>query len=138
MTTSIDHQSHQINTADKRYRQLNVMHIILAGAAALTMFALFDAGSPSAAQTVASASVRLTDVTTDLPVRASAPFGPLNPPGLVGGAGFAADDTDNQAQQQIQQAEQQAEQQQEVANQEAQQAEQQGLQVEQQATLSTP
>jgi hypothetical protein len=137
---------HQINTADQRRRQLRVMQVILAGAAAIAMLALFDAARPDTAQTVlASGSVRLVDMAADVPARASAPFGelyPQTPSNLVGSAGFAADDSDDQtqqqAQQQMQQAEQQAEEQQELANQEAQQAEQQGLQTEQQANLSSP
>lgn len=122
------------------------MQAILAGAAAITMLALFDAGRPGTAQSVlASGSVRLADMAADLSARATAPLGPRypqSPPNLVAGTGFAADDTDNQAQQQaqqqMQQAEQQAEQQQALATQEAQQAEQQGLQTEQQANLSNP
>jgi hypothetical protein len=123
-----------------------VMQAMLAGAAAIAMLAVFDAGRPITAQSVlASGSVRLADVAADLPAQATAHLGPLcpqSPPNLVGGAGFAADDTDDQAQQQalqqMQHAEQQAEQQQALATQEAQQAEQQGLQTEQQANLSNP
>jgi hypothetical protein len=142
MTATIERLDHQIHAAGRRRRQLRVMQAILAGAAAMATLALFDAGRPGTAQTVlASGSVRLADMAADLPARATAPLGPLypqSPPNLVGGTGFAADDTDDQAQQQMQQAEQQAEQQQALATQAAQQAEQQGLQTEQQANLSNP
>jgi hypothetical protein len=142
MTTTIEHQSHEVSAGGEQRRQLRVLQVILAGAAAIALLALFDAGRPSTAQTaLASGSVQLAD----LPARASAPVGtkyPQTSPSLVGGSGFAADGSDDQAQQQaqqqMQQAEQQAEEQQELANQEAQQAEQQGLQTEQQANLSTP
>jgi hypothetical protein len=142
MTVTIERQGHQVPAADRRRRQLHVMQAMLAGAAAIAMLAVFDAGRPITAQSVlASGSVRLADVAADLPAQATAHLGPLcpqSPPNLVGGAGFAADDTDDQALQQMQQAEQQAEQQQALATQEAQQAEQQGLQTEQQANLSNP
>jgi hypothetical protein len=109
------------------------MQVIFAGAAAVAMFALFDAARPDVTQSVlTTGSVRLVDQATDLP-----PY-PQTPPGLAGG--FAADDGDDQAQlqqqlamQEMQQAEQQAEEQNEMAQQQAQQAEQQGQQVEQQA-----
>lgn len=83
------------------------MQVILAGTAAIAMLALFDVGRPGTAQTeLASGSVRLADLTADLPAPATAPPGglyPQNPPHLVDSAGFAADDTDDQAQQQAQQ-----------------------------------
>lgn len=146
MTPTITQQGRKFHSADQPRQQLRVMQIILAGAAAIAMLALFDVGRPGAAQTeLASGSVRLADMTADLPAPATARAARLysqNPPNLVDSAGFAADDTDDQAQQQaqqqMQQAEQQAEQQQELANQQAQQAEQQGLQTEQQANLSNP
>ncbi len=145
--TTTHHQCNEMNAADARRRQLRVAQIIFAGAAAIAMFALFDAARPDATDAlVASGSVNLVDQATDLPAPVNGPFGPQypqTPPSLVGG-GFAADDDDDEAQEQaqqqeqlalqeMQQAEQQAEEQEQLANQEAQQAEQQGLQVEQQA-----
>jgi hypothetical protein len=113
MTVTIERQGHQVPAADRRRRQLHVMQAMLAGAAAIAMLAVFDAGRPITAQSVlASGSVRLADVAADLPAQPTAHLGPLcpqSPPNLVGGAGFAADDTDDQALQQMQQAEQQAE-----------------------------
>jgi hypothetical protein len=104
MTATIERQGHQTHAADRRRRQLRVMQAILAEAAAIAMLALFDAGRPATAQSVlASGSVRLADMAADLPARAAAPLGPpypQNPPNLVGGTGFAADDTDDHAQHQ--------------------------------------
>ncbi len=147
MTTTTYHHCREINAAAARRRQLRVMQLIFAGAAAIAMVALFDAGRPDATESVlASGSVRLVDQATDLPTPASSPLGPQypqTPPRLVANDGFAAagdDDQDQEAQQQeqlalqeIQQAEEQAEEQEQLATQEAQQAEQQSLQVEQQA-----
>jgi hypothetical protein len=134
MATTTPSQFHEINSAGARRRQLRMMQVIFAGAAAIAMLALFDAARPDTTQSVlASGSVRLTDKAF-----------PQTPP-VIGGGGFAADDASDQAAQQqaqqaeqqamqeMQQAEQQAEEQEELANQQAQQAEQQGLQVQQQA-----
>lgn len=140
MTTDL--ASIQGTNAPGPQRQSRVMQIIFAGAAAIAMFALFDAAQPETTQSVlSSGSVRLLDMTVSAPVGGA--FGPQfaqTPPSPIGGGGLAADDDDDQAQQQeqqtlqeIQQAEQQAEEQEELANQQAQQDEQQGLQVEQQA-----
>jgi hypothetical protein len=103
--------------------QLRTMQLIFAGAAAFAMLALFGAARPDATDTVLG-SVRLTDVGLQLPQTA---------PGLSGG-GFAADDSDDQAQlqeqlalQQMQQSMQQAEEQ----NDEAQQQFNQDMQQQQ-------
>jgi hypothetical protein len=125
MTTTTS-QIHE--TADARRRQLRMMQLIFAGAAAIAMLALFDAARPDTTETVlGSGSVRLTDMA--VPAPASGPFGPQfpqSPPSVVGGGGFAADDDDDQAQQQAQQQEQ-------LALQEMQQAEQQAEQQNEQA-----
>jgi hypothetical protein len=101
-----------------------MMQLIFAGAAALSMLALFNAAAPDATQPVlTSGSVHLIDQAF-----------PQTAPNVIGGGGFAADDGNAQlGQQEAQQAEQQAQQQETTANQEAQQAEQQGNQVQQQA-----
>jgi hypothetical protein len=142
MTTTIDHQWHEINSADARRRQIRVVQVIFAGAATITMFALFNAARPAAPETVvASGSMRLVDQATDLPAPAAAPFGAQfsqTPPSVIGG--FAADDDDQAqlqeqlAQQETQQAEQQAEEQNEQAEQQAMQDELQAQQTEQQAS----
>ncbi|OBA77051.1 hypothetical protein A5641_20035 [Mycobacterium sp. 1554424.7] len=99
--------------------------LVLAGAAALSMIAVFDAARPDTHTT--AASVRLTDVALSPP--ASGPFG-----------GFAADADDDWAQQQeqlalqqMQQSMQQAEQQNEAAQQQFEQDMQQAQLTEQQA-----
>ena len=120
MTTTAPSQVHEINRTDAHRRQLRMLQLIFAGAAAIAMLALFDAARPDTTQSVfASRSVHLIDQAF-----------PETPPSVIGGGGFAADDSSDQAQQQ---AEQEAEQQQALANQEAQQAEQQGRQVWEQA-----
>jgi hypothetical protein len=129
MNTTAGRERHETDTAGARRRQLSMMQLIFAGAAAIVMLALSDTARPDITHTVlGSRTVRLTDVGVQLPE---------TPPNLSGG-GFAADDGDDQAQQQeqlalqqMQQAEQQAEQQNEQAQQQAQQAEQQGQSVEQ-------
>ncbi|OBK43105.1 hypothetical protein A5655_17355 [Mycobacterium sp. 1081908.1] len=106
------------------------MRLVLAGAAALAMIALFDAARPETTP-AAPGSVRLTDVAVSAPE--SGPFG-----------GFAADADDDQAQQQaqlqeqldlqqMQQSMQQAEQQNEAAQQQFLQDMQQAQTTEQQA-----
>lgn len=138
MTTTTPSEVRQSNATGARRRQLRLLQLIFAGAAALAMLALFDAARPDTTGSVLdSASVRLTD----LAVPASGPSGlqfPQAPPSVAGG--FAADDSNDQAQQQeqqametIQQAEQQAEQQNEAAQQQALQDELQAQQTEQQA-----
>jgi len=128
MTTTTPSRFHLINGTRARLRQLRMMQIILAGAAAIAILALSDVPRPDTTQPVlASGSVRLIDQAF-----------PQTPPSVIGGSGFAADDSGDQAEQQaaqqeMQQAEQQAEQQEALANQEAQQAEEQGRQVEEQA-----
>jgi len=103
--------------AAHRPRQLRTFRLILAGAAALAILALFDVARPDTTQTVpGSGSVRLTDVALQAP--AGGPFG-----------GFAADNDDDQAQQQAQLQEQLALQQ---MQQSMQQAEEQNEQAEQQ------
>jgi hypothetical protein len=141
MTTTLPSPVHNITTDGARRRQIRLLQLIFAGAAAIAMLALFDAARPDTGSALTSASVRLADAAVPMP--ASGPFGPQlpqTPPNLAGG-GFAADtNDDNQAQlqqqlaqQQIQQAEQQAEQQNEAAQQQALQDELQAQQTEQQA-----
>jgi hypothetical protein len=141
MTTTTPSQVDPINATGARRRQLRLIQLIFAGAAAIAMLALFDAAQPDTTSSVLnSASVRLADMA--VPAPASGPFGPQlpqTPPSLAGG-GFAADDSDDQAQQQeqqtlqtIQQSEQQAEEQNEAAEQQALQDELQAQQTEQQA-----
>ena len=120
--TTTPSQVHQINTGARR-RQLRLIQLALAGAAAVSMFALYDAARPDSTPSVLDpASVRLTDVA--VPAPANGPFG-----------GFAADDDDDQAQQQAQLQEQlalqqmqQSEQQAEEQNEEAEQQFEQGMQ----------
>jgi hypothetical protein len=131
-TTILSHPSHihEISTDDARRRQLRLIQLIFAGAAAFAMLVLYDAARPDTpASMLNSASVHLAGMA--VPAPASGPVG-----------GFAADDGNDQAQQQLQQqiaqqqmqqAEQQAEQQNEAAQQQALQDELQGQQVEQQA-----
>ena len=106
-------------------RRTRTVRLVLAGAATLTMIALFDAARPDTHP--APASVRLTDVALSAP--ASAPFG-----------GFAADGDDDWAQQQAQLQEQLAQQQMQQSMQQAEQqneaAQQQFLQDMQQAQLT--
>jgi hypothetical protein len=130
-----------INTVGARRRQLRVMQLIFAGAAAIAMLALFDAARPDTTGPVLnSSSVHLVDLS--VPAPASGPSGlqfPQTPPNL--GGGLAADtNDDNQAQlqqqlaqQEMQQSEQEAEQQNEAAQLQAQQDEQEGQLVEEQA-----
>ncbi len=140
MTTTTLAQVHHINATGARRRQLRMLQLVFAGAAAIALLALFDAARADTTQTMLrSGSVRLTDMAVDLPAPAGSPFGqiPQTPPGVVSNGGLAADGDDDQAQQQeqqalqqMQQAEQQAEQQNEQAQLQAQQAEQQGQWVE--------
>lgn len=98
MTTTNDHQRHEIKSADARRRQIRVMQVIFAGAATIATLALFNVARPGDAETgVASGSVQLVDQATELPAPATARF-----------EGFAADNDDpadiaNQAAQQAQQ-----------------------------------
>jgi hypothetical protein len=108
-----------------------MVQLILAGAAAIAMLALFDAARPDTTGAVlGSGTVRLTDVGRQLP---------QTPPNLVGG-GFATDENSDRAQQQeqqalqqMQQSMQQAEQQNEAAEQQFEQGMQQAQMDEQQA-----
>src|SRR5262249_51561317 len=95
-------------------RQLRILQLIFAGAAAVAMFALFHAARPD--------TVRLADTALSAP--ASGPLG-----------GFAADTDDDQAQQQAQLQEQlalqqmqQSMQQAELQNEQAEQQFEQGMQ----------
>lgn len=107
-----------------------MVRLLVAGAAALAMLALLDVARPDTPGAVlGSGGVRLADVGRQLP---------QTPPGLSGG--FAADDSDDQAQQQeqldlqeMQQAQQQAEEQNEQAEQQFEQGMQQAQMDEQQA-----
>ncbi|MGO9382076.1 MAG: hypothetical protein ACLP4W_08260 [Mycobacterium sp.] len=147
MTTTTPSQVHQSNTVARR-RQLRLIQLALAGAAAVGMLALFDAARPDSTQSVLdSASVRLADVA--VPAPASGPVGPQLPqtPPNVSGGSLAADDNDNDNdqlqqqldeqeqlnQQEIQQAQQQAEEQNEQAEQQFEQGMQQAQMDEQQA-----
>jgi hypothetical protein len=98
MKTTIDHQKHEINSADARRRQIRAMQVMFAGAATIATLALFNAARPGDAETVAaSGSVHLVGQATDLPAQATAPFGPQfaqTAPGTVGSGGFAAEPTD--------------------------------------------
>ncbi len=104
-------------TAGPRHRQLRIVQIIFAGAAAIGMLALFDAARPDTTQSLLAAGlVRLVD------------------------RAFATDDSSDQAQQQeqlalqeMQQSEQQAEEQNEAAEQQFEQSMQQAQTDEQQA-----
>src|ERR1700677_1387550 len=105
MTTTTPSQVDQINATGARRRQLRLIQLIFAGAAAVAMLALFDAARPDTTGSVLnSESVRLADMA--VPAPASGPFGPQlpQPPPSLAGGGFAADDSDDQAQQQEQQA----------------------------------
>ncbi len=158
MTTTIDHQWHEINSADARRRKIRMMQAILAGAATIATLALYSATWHGDAETVvASGSVRLVDQATDMPAPAPAPLDPQFPQipqillnqfpqipqallNAVGDGGFAADsdDTDDSTQQreneqQDELNQQQSEQNEAEANQATQQAEQQMQQSEQQA-----
>jgi hypothetical protein len=125
--------SHEIRTAGARRRQLRMVQLFFAGAAAIAMLSLFDAARPDTTGTMlGSGSVRLSDMAVGLPAPADGPMGlqfPQAPPNVSGGGGFAADADSDQAEQQAQQAEQQALQQ---MQQSMQQAEQQNEQAEQQ------
>jgi len=133
-------QCHKTHAAGAPRRQLRMMQVIFAGAAAIALLVLFDAARPGTTDAVLGAGSVRTDVAVDSPLPASGPVGlqfPQTPPNVAGAGGFATDDDDDQAQQQeqqalqqMQQAEQQAEQQNEQAQQQAQQAEQQGQWVE--------
>ena len=118
---------HETKTTGARRRQLRMMQIIFAGAAAIAMLALFDAARPDTTQSVlASGSVGLVDQAF-----------PQTPPSLVDG-GYAADESSDQAQQQAQQEEQQAlqqldEEENEMAEQQFEEGMQQSQMDEQQA-----
>jgi hypothetical protein len=133
MTTTAGHQCHETHVAGARRRQLRMMQLFFAGAAAVAMLALFDAARPDTTETAfGSGPVRLTDTAIESPAPAGGPVGlqfPQTPPHLAGGGGFAADDNSDQAQQQAQQEEQRAVQQlDEEQNQEAEQQFEQGMQ----------
>jgi hypothetical protein len=80
MTTPVDDQWHEINSADGRCLRRRVTQMVFAGAAAIATLALFDAAALGTGETtVASGSVRLVDQATDLP--APPPGG--SPPGVL-------------------------------------------------------
>ena len=85
MTTPIDHQWNETNSADGRCQRRRVTHVIFAGAAAIAMLALFDATAPlgTGETTVASGSVRLVDQATDVPPPPPSPGLPLPPGGAL-------------------------------------------------------
>jgi hypothetical protein len=128
MTATARHQCHQIDAAAARRRRSQILRLAFAGATTLATIALFDAARPDTTPTMpGSGSVRLTDVARSAP--ASGPTG-----------GFAADDSDDQAQlqeqqalRQMQQSQQQAEEQNEEAEQQFEQGMQQAQMDEQQA-----
>ena len=113
----------QIFRTDARRRQLQIMQLILAAAAAIAMLALFNAAHPDTTG-AAPGSVRLAALDSLLPA---------SPLGLAGG-GLATDDSDDQAQQQEQQDLQQMQQSMQQAEQQNEQAEQQFNQDMQQQT----
>jgi hypothetical protein len=85
MTTPIDHQRHEINSADGRCQRRLVAQVICTGAATIALLALF-AAAPLGTGTVASGSVHLVDQTTDLSAQPPAvvlPPGTVLPPGAV-------------------------------------------------------
>lgn len=142
--TTAGRECDETPAAGARRRQLRMMQLFFAGAAALAMLALLDAARPDTTETMlGSGSVRLTDMAVDLPAPASGTVGlqfPQAPPNVSGGGGFAADDDSDQAQQQeqlalqqMQQSEQQAEEQNEEAEQQFEQGVQQAQMDEQQA-----
>jgi flagellar biosynthesis GTPase FlhF len=155
MTTTIDHQWHEINSADARRRKIRVMQAIFAGAATIATLTLYSAAWPGDAETVvAPGSVRLVDQATDLPAPAPAAVDPQFPQTLlnqfpqipqtllnaVGDGGFAADSDDNddstqqrENEQQDELNQQQSDQNEDEANQATQQAEQQMQQSDQEA-----
>ncbi|HET7074263.1 MAG TPA: hypothetical protein VFI55_09330 [Mycobacterium sp.] len=136
MTTTPHRPSRQTHAAGTRRRQLRVMQLIFAGAAAIAMFALFDAARPDTTETMlGSGSVRLADMAGDLPAPASGPQFPQTPPNLSGGNGFAADDSNDQAQLQEQQSLQQMQQEMQQAQEQNDAAEQQFLDGMQQAQM---
>ena len=136
MTTTADRQRHETPATGARCRQLRMMQLFFAGAAAIAMLALLDAARPDTTETMlASGSVRLADMAVDLPAPASGPVGlqlPQAPPKVSGGGGLAADD-DDQAQQQEQLALQQMQQSMRQAEQQFEQGMQQAQMDEQQA-----
>jgi hypothetical protein len=82
MTTALDHQWHEINSAKGRSQRRLVAQVIFAGAAAIAMLALFGAASQGTGDnTVPSGSVRLVDQATDVPAPPPPPEGP--PPGVL-------------------------------------------------------
>lgn len=83
-----------IPAAGVRRRQLQILQLLFAVAAAIAMLALFYAARPDTTGTALPA-VRLTDMSINSPL-------PAAPPGLAGG-GLATDDSNDQAQQQEQQ-----------------------------------
>ena len=79
MTIPLDHQWHEIKSANGRSRR--VAQVILAGAGVIAMLAFFGAATQGTGDnTAASRSVRLLDQTTDLPAPPP-PGGP--PPGVL-------------------------------------------------------
>src|SRR5271163_551011 len=117
MTTTTPSQVDQVNAIGARRRQLRLIQLIFAGAAAIAMLALFDAARPDTTGSVLnSASVRLTDMAVTAP---------------ASGGGLATDDTNDWVQQQEQQNLQQMQQDMQQAqeqNDEAQQQVDDGLQ----------
>jgi hypothetical protein len=80
---------HQINSADARRRQIRVMQVLFAGAAAAATLALFSAGPSDPRTAVASGSVRLADEVTDQPAPAPASSGRQLPQAAPIGSGAA-------------------------------------------------
>jgi hypothetical protein len=105
-----------IHAAGPRRRQLQILQLLFAIAAAIAMLALFDAARPDTTGTTLG-SVRLTDMTITSPL-------PATPPSLAGG-GLATDDSNDQAQQAEQQALQQMQQSMQQAQEQNDEAEQQ-------------
>jgi hypothetical protein len=118
-------------TSTPRDQRLRLMQLIFAGVAGIAMLLFVDAARPNITAAM-SGQPRVAATAFDSPL-------PQSP--STAGAGFPADDTDDQeaqlqeqlAQQQMQQSQQQAEQQNEAALQQAEQDMQQGQLTEQQA-----
>ena len=82
MKTTINDQVHEMNSVQRRRRQIRVAQVIFAGAATAATLALFNVAPSGGAQTdVASGSVRLVDQATHGGFAADDPSNPgWNPP----------------------------------------------------------
>jgi hypothetical protein len=105
MATSPHHRCHEINAARAPRRQLPMVQLVFAGVTvpgAPGVDPIYDAARPDATHPVLGPeSLRLNDIAS---------------PSLIGGGGFGADDSADQAQQQAQLQEQPALQDEQQAN----------------------